>query len=169
MLGNAEWPSARCILSVKMASISKSHSFWTLCGLLLWPITCLTHMEMDWPYALRSKHNPDNDYSNIDYSMTSPLNADGTNFPCKGYQNDRPFQSVTTYTAGSTYNISLAGSATHLGGSCQIALSYDNGATFRVVKSIIGGCPLSSSYDFKIPSFAPSGYALLSWTWQNHA
>ncbi|GIZ39599.1 hypothetical protein CKM354_000297800 [Cercospora kikuchii] len=126
-------------------------------------------MEMSWPYALHSKFNPANDYTAIDYSMTSPLSADGSNFPCKGYQNDRPFAPVVTYVAGSTYNLTLAGTATHGGGSCQISLSYDNGATFRVIKSIIGGCPLASTYDFTIPSFVPEGDALLSWSWQNHA
>ena len=133
--------------------------------LLLPPALC--HMEMSWPYPLHSKYNPANNYENVDYSMTSPLNADGSNFPCKGYQNDRPIDTVITYTAGSTYNMSLAGSATHGGGSCQLSLSYDNGATFRVIKSMIGGCPLASTYDFTIPSYAPSGNALLAWTWQN--
>lgn len=125
------------------------------------------HMEMSWPYPLRSKYNPANSYSIIDYSMTSPLAADGSNFPCKGYQNDRPFVPVVTYSAGSTYNMTVAGSAVHGGGSCQLSLSYDNGATFRVIKSMIGGCPLTSTYDFTIPSYAPNGDALLAWTWQN--
>ena len=125
------------------------------------------HMEMSWPYPLRSKYNPANSYNIIDYSMTSPLDADGSNFPCKGYQNDRPIETVTTYLAGSTYNLTLAGSATHGGGSCQLSLSYDNGATFRVIKSMIGGCPLTDTYDFTIPLYAPSGTALLAWTWQN--
>ncbi|KAK5119369.1 hypothetical protein LTR85_007725 [Meristemomyces frigidus] len=125
-------------------------------------------MEMMWPYPLRSSYNPENNYTDIDYSMTSPLFADGSNFPCKGYQNDRPIQTMVTYAAGSTYNMSLAGSATHGGGSCQLSLSYDNGATFRVIKSMIGGCPLTSTYDFTIPSYAPTGTALLAWTWQNY-
>ncbi|CAD0100491.1 unnamed protein product [Aureobasidium mustum] len=127
----------------------------------------LGHMEMSWPYPLRSKYNPANSYNIIDYSMTSPLVADGSNFPCKGYQNDRPFVPVITYSAGSTYNMTVAGSATHGGGSCQLSLSYDNGATFRVIKSMIGGCPLTSTYDFTIPSYAPDGNALFAWTWQN--
>ncbi|KAF7185072.1 hypothetical protein HII31_13695 [Pseudocercospora fuligena] len=124
-------------------------------------------MEMSWPYPLHSKYNPDAVAADIDYSMTSPLSADGSNFPCKGYQNDRPKQIVETYTAGSSYNITLAGTATHKGGSCQISLSYDNGATFRVIKSMIGGCPLKDTYDFSVPSYAPNGNALLAWTWQN--
>jgi hypothetical protein len=133
--------------------------------LLLPPALC--HMEMSWPYPFRSKYNPADSYENIDYSMTSPLLADGSNFPCKGYQNVDA-QPVVTYAAGSTYNMTLAGSATHGGGSCQLSLSYDGGATFRVIKSMIGGCPLVSQYGFTIPSFAPSGPALLAWTWQNY-
>lgn len=122
---------------------------------------------MSWPYALHSKFDPMNKYDEIDYSMTSPLMDDGSNFPCKGYQNDRPIRTVATYSAGSTYNITLAGSATHGGGSCQISMSYDNGATFSVIKSMIGGCPLETTYDFTVPSYAPTGNALLAWTWQN--
>ncbi|KAH0352943.1 hypothetical protein KCU81_g1868, partial [Aureobasidium melanogenum] len=127
----------------------------------------LGHMEMSWPYPLHSKYNPENSYNIIDYSMTSPLFADGSNFPCKGYQNDRPFVPVVTYSAGSTYNMTLTGSATHGGGSCQLSLSYDNGATFRVIKSMMGGCPLTSTYDFTIPSYVPNGDALFAWSWQN--
>ncbi|KAI5201230.1 hypothetical protein E4T38_06168 [Aureobasidium subglaciale] len=127
----------------------------------------LGHMEMSWPYPLHSKYNPANSYTVIDYSMTAPLFADGSNFPCKGYQNDRPMVPVATYSAGSTYNMTIAGSAVHGGGSCQLSLSYDNGATFRVIKSMIGGCPLTSTYDFTIPSYAPDGNALFAWTWQN--
>ncbi|KAI9718636.1 MAG: hypothetical protein M1828_006644 [Chrysothrix sp. TS-e1954] len=130
----------------------------------------LGHMEMQQPYALRSKYNPANKGgggNDVDYSMTSPLEADGSNYPCKGYQNDRPVKSVATYKAGSKQQLKLSGSATHGGGSCQISLSYDNGKTFRVIKSMIGGCPLTSNYDFTVPTYAPNGTALLAWSWQN--
>ncbi|KAI6825924.1 hypothetical protein KC315_g13266 [Hortaea werneckii] len=148
-----------------MTTMTSSRALYSI--LFLLP-SALCHMEMSWPYPLHSKYNPNANYQTIDYSMTSPLDADGSNFPCKGYQNDRPIHPVVTYAAGSTYNMTLAGSATHLGGSCQISLSYDNGATFRVIKSMIGGCPLTSTYDFTVPSYAPAGEALLAWTWQNH-
>lgn len=137
-------------------------------SLLLCTVPVLGHMEMSWPYPFRSKFNPKNTAAaNIDYSMTTPLSPDGSDYPCKGYQNDRPAESVATFAAGSTYNITLAGSASHEGGSCQISLSYDNGATFRVIKSMIGGCPLTTTYDFNVPSSAPSGQAILAWTWAN--
>jgi len=137
------------------------------CSIFSFAPQALAHMEMSWPYPLRSPLDPAVDYSVKDYSMTSPLLADGSNFPCKGYQNDRPTVSKASYQAGQTYNMTFQGSATHGGGSCQLSLSYDNGATFRVIKSMIGGCPLSNVYDFTIPSYAPDGTALLAWTWQN--
>ena len=129
----------------------------------------LAHMEMIQPYAIRSKFDPANKGGNpnVDYSMTNPLEQSGTNFACKGYQNDRPIRTVASYKAGSTQKLKLTGSATHNGGSCQISLSYDNGKTFKVIKSIIGGCPLTKEYDFKVPEYVPGGTALLSWSWQN--
>jgi hypothetical protein len=48
-----------------------------------------------------------------------------------------------------------------------MSLSYDGGRTFRVILSMIGGCPLPQKYDVSIPSFAPNGNALLAWTWFN--
>lgn len=142
------------------------------------------HMQMSWPYPLRSEFDPENSWDEIDYSMTNPLHQDGmsftlpssreallitisgSDFPCKGYQND-PWRATAEYDAGAHYNMTLAGSATHGGGSCQLSLSYDNGATFKVIKSMEGGCPLTSEYDFDIPANAPSGHALFAWTWFN--
>jgi hypothetical protein len=75
---------------------------------------------------------------------------------------------VDTITAGSTYSIALAGSATHGGGSCQFGLSYDGGKTILVLHSAIGGCPLKSNYSFSIPAEVPAAdKALFVWTWQN--
>ncbi|KJX97568.1 hypothetical protein TI39_contig481g00037 [Zymoseptoria brevis] len=144
-----------------------STSLSAACLLLASVQPALAHMEMRWPLPLHSKFNPDTPENKIDYSMTSPLKNDGSDFPCKGYQNDRPFVPTASYTAGQTYNMTLAGTATHEGGSCQLSLSYDNGATFKVIKSMIGGCPLIDTYDFTIPSYAPAGNALFAWTWQN--
>ncbi|RDW89795.1 putative extracellular protein [Aspergillus mulundensis] len=122
------------------------------------------HIQMSNPYPIRSPLNAANAVK--DYSYTNPLSTSGSDFPCKGYQND-PFTSVATYSPGQTYNLELAGSATHGGGSCQISLSYDNGATFQVIHSMLGGCPITQSYEFTIPTDAPSGEALLAWTWFN--
>jgi hypothetical protein len=67
------------------------------------------HMQMSYPYPFNSSYNPKNDYTNIDYSVTSPLFADGSNFPCKGYQTQihgPGYPTVDTITAGESYTVS---------------------------------------------------------------
>lgn len=126
------------------------------------------HMQVSYPPPLRSKFNPNAD--NIDYSYTAPLDPSGANYPCKGYLSDLGTPSAAStanFAPGGAYNFTVAGSATHGGGSCQVSLSYDKGKTFTVIQSIIGGCPLSSSYPFTIPSDAPEGEAIWAWTWNN--
>lgn len=78
-----------------------------------------------------------------------------------------PWRSVASYSLGQIYELELAGSATHNGGSCQISLSFDNGNSFKVIQSMMGGCPLTKSYNFRIPPGVPSGKALLAWSWFN--
>jgi hypothetical protein len=130
------------------------------------------HMALSYPAPFRAKNNPYADPSTIDYSMTSSLNADGSNFPCKGYQTDMgtPAGKPTAdWTAGSSYNFSLAGGATHEGGSCQASLSYDKGKTFKVIHSYEGNCPSSTteSFPFTVPADAPTGDAIFAWEWYN--
>ncbi|KAL3458140.1 hypothetical protein BJX64DRAFT_302250 [Aspergillus heterothallicus] len=138
-------------------------SFFITCALLA--STTYGHIQMSKPYPIRSPLNQAAS-GEKDYSYTNPLSSDGSNYPCKGYAND-PFNSVASYSQGQTYQLELQGSATHGGGSCQIALSYDKGQTFQVIHSMLGGCPLQSSYSFKVPADAPSGEALLAWSWFN--
>ncbi|KAL2822999.1 hypothetical protein BJX63DRAFT_376046 [Aspergillus granulosus] len=138
-------------------------SFLLACGLLA--SYTYGHIQMSKPYPIRSPLNTAAT-GEKDYSYTNPLATDGSNYPCKGYAND-PFNATATYSQGQTYQIELQGSATHGGGSCQIALSYDKGKTFQVIHSMLGGCPLQSSYSFKVPADAPSGQALLAWSWFN--
>ncbi|KAL4972339.1 hypothetical protein BDW66DRAFT_7410 [Aspergillus desertorum] len=123
------------------------------------------HIQMSKPYPIRSPLNQAAS-GEKDYSYTNPLSTSGSDYPCKGYAND-PFNSVATYSPGSTYDLELSGSAVHGGGSCQIALSYDKGKTFQVIHSMLGGCPMTKSYKFTIPADAPSGEALLAWSWFN--
>jgi len=128
------------------------------------------HMEMSFPAPFRSKFNPNSDPGSIDYSMTAPLEASGANYPCKGYLSDlgTPAGKPTaSFAPGGTYNFTITGGANHRGGSCQASLSYDGGKTFRVIKSIVGGCPLQPNYDFTIPNDAQAGEAVFAWTWHN--
>ncbi|KAJ5682081.1 Extracellular protein [Penicillium maclennaniae] len=123
------------------------------------------HMQMSKPYPIRSPLNPNSD-AQKDYSYTNPLQSSGSDYPCKGYANDK-FDSQATYAQGQQYEMELEGSATHGGGSCQISLTYDRGKTFKVIESMLGNCPIDKKYNFTVPSDAPSGEALLAWTWFN--
>ncbi|KAJ5388791.1 hypothetical protein N7509_011332 [Penicillium cosmopolitanum] len=123
------------------------------------------HMQMSKPYPIRSPLNKDSN-GKKDYSYTNPLQSSGSDYPCKGYAKD-DFESQATYKQGQKYTMELEGSATHNGGSCQLALTYDQGETFKVIESILGDCPIAKEYDFTIPSDAPDGEALLAWTWFN--
>ena len=150
---------------------------------------------------MRRTFNPATPEANKDYSQTAPLPQGGGGFPCKGYINNPAgsplMDSVTTIQAGSTLSTKFAGTASHLGGSCQWSMSYDMGATWNgesrwkevgwdghesdritdcsschclVVHTQMGGCMTDSvNIDVPIPSSAPSGEALFGWTWFNHA
>lgn len=75
---------------------------------------------------------------------------------------------VTTWSAGGTYNYTVAGSATHGGGSCQLVMSYDYGQTWQVIFSYIGGCMVEgSTTEFTLPADAPNGEAMFGWNWFN--
>ncbi|EGR50937.1 uncharacterized protein TRIREDRAFT_76065 [Trichoderma reesei QM6a] len=129
------------------------------------------HMEMKDPPPFRSKYNP-NAGQDIDYSMTAPLQASGADYPCKGYQKllgTPAGKSVATWAPGGSYGFTITGSANHGGGSCQASLSYDQGKTWKVIHSYIGGCPpqQDSNWNFTVPTDAPAGDALFAWTWFN--
>ena len=134
-------------------------------------VAAQAHMEMIWPPPFKSKANP-NAGSDVDYSMTAPLSSDGSNFPCKGYHKlvgTEAGKPTAEFEAGQTYNMTIAGSATHNGGSCQASLSYDSGSTWTVIKSYMGNCPVAgpSDYQFTFPNDTPSGEALFAWSWVN--
>ncbi|APA06639.1 hypothetical protein SS1G_04786 [Sclerotinia sclerotiorum 1980 UF-70] len=132
--------------------------------------TINAHLSLTYPPPFRSALNPNAVQSQIDYSITSPLSSSGSNFPCKyndmGTPGGKP---VATWAAGATANWTVGTGAVHGGGSCQVALSYDSGKTFRVIHSYIGSCPaaVGASADFTVPADAPAGEAMLAWTWQN--
>ncbi|KAI1091505.1 hypothetical protein F5B19DRAFT_264321 [Rostrohypoxylon terebratum] len=134
--------------------------------------TATAHMNMKDPPPLAYKGNPNSKDPNIDYSITSPLTA--AQYPCKGYLKllgTPEGAPVKTYTPGGQYSMSVEGGAAHNGGSCQLSLSYDKGASFTVIKSFIGNCPTSSggTFNFNIPSDAPTGdEVVFAWTWVNH-
>ncbi|KAK4246711.1 hypothetical protein C7999DRAFT_41867 [Corynascus novoguineensis] len=133
------------------------------------------HMQMSYPPPLKSAFNPYTSSGGTDYDMTSPLRADGSNFPCKAYLSllgTPQGAAVASWSAGGTYNFSVAGGASHGGGSCQASLSVDGGGTFRVLHSYQGGCPSQnqeSSFQFTVPADTPASEgAVFAWTWFNN-
>ncbi|TWU74902.1 hypothetical protein ED733_003973 [Metarhizium rileyi] len=128
------------------------------------------HMEMTEPPPFRGKTNKFS--TDVDHSMTSPLNPQGDNFPCKGYHKlmgTPQGKSVATWAPGQTYKMTIAGGANHGGGSCQAALSFDGAKTWKVIHSYVGNCPGAgeSSFSFGVPTDTPAGDAIFAWTWFN--
>ncbi|KAL2069620.1 hypothetical protein VTL71DRAFT_14299 [Oculimacula yallundae] len=141
-------------------------------------VTVQAHMEMLWPPALEGRYNPF--LSVKDVNNHSPLFANGTDFPCKSHLSvlgTPAGKSVVTWNAGADYNFTIVGAidaplhpAHHNGGSCQAALSYDGGKSWKVIHSYQGACPTTTggSFKFNLPSDAATGSAIFAWLWWNH-
>lgn len=121
----------------------------------------------------------------------SPLEADGSNFPCKvgtvnGVTYDLIRDASNVYAQGSTQKLAFLGSVVHGGGSCQISVTTDaqpdKNSVWKVIKSIEGGCPAKDqtgnmgedanfvdpyTYDYTIPKELQAGNYTLAWTWFN--
>lgn len=82
--------------------------------------------------------------------------------------NFSPFVPFIFHNFHFSFSLFLLPSSAHMGGSCQFSVSYDQGVTFAVLTSIIGGCPLSSTYTIPIPQLPSAAKALFAWTWYNH-
>ncbi|KAF9932972.1 hypothetical protein BGZ75_001833 [Mortierella antarctica] len=106
----------------------------------------------------------------IDYDINSPVGThDSINAPlCK---HTVPYATRTTYKAGETINTQYSVGATHGGGHCQWALSYDDGKTWVVIETRIRSCLKDAGQDYSvpitIPADAPSGKATFMWLWNN--
>ncbi|KAG0326038.1 hypothetical protein BG004_003054 [Podila humilis] len=108
----------------------------------------------------------------FDYDINSPIGThDRKNLPiCK---NTVPYTTRKTYNAGETINTEYSIGAPHGGGHCQWALSYDEGKTWVVIKTLIRECFKGTSggsaysVPVQIPAGAPSGKAVFQWIWNN--
>ncbi|OAQ77320.1 hypothetical protein PCL_00762 [Purpureocillium lilacinum] len=120
----------------------------------------------------------------------APLDASGKDFPCK-VGGDHPYTyelegASNVYAQGSTQQLAFVGSAVHGGGSCQVSITTDlkptKSSKWKVIKSIIGGCPAQNQggnmgdsasfvvpfkYDYEIPKELAAGNYTLAWTWFN--
>ena len=111
---------------------------------------------------------------------TSPLTP--ANYPCQLQGDPASFYvgtAATKMAVGEDQKLTFAGSASHNGGSCQLAVTSDLQPTakthWQVIKSFIGGCPTkgnsggSDEYSFQIPSSVASGKYTFAWTWIAHS
>ncbi|RKP12146.1 hypothetical protein BJ684DRAFT_11926, partial [Piptocephalis cylindrospora] len=121
------------------------------------------HMALAEPPPRRSPHNP-HPVGGIDWDMTTPLQG-SSQFPCKRAPAG---PNVRTYKAGTSIVTTLDGSARHNGGHCQFSLSYDQGKTFVVLRTIMKDCLKSdSSYSVDLPKDIPGGDVIFAWSWVN--
>ncbi|KAF5523202.1 hypothetical protein CGCA056_v004131 [Colletotrichum aenigma] len=150
-------------------------SFWAVAMFILtFAYLSSAHMMMSDPPPLKAKINPNTAEGNIDYSYTNPLSSSGSDYPCKGHLSvlgTSEAAPVDTWNTGEDHTITLSGHTTHNGGSCQVSISVDGGNTFKVLRSIIGGCPAGDGYQisFTLPDDTPSSdQAILAWSWFNN-
>jgi LysM repeat protein len=135
--------------------------------------SAIAHMEMKDPPPLRSQFNKNTPKSKVDFDMNAPLKT-LAEFPCKGFLDDLKLSPdgdpVVEWAAGSSQTATIVDEAFHDGGSCQLSISYDQGQTFRVIKSFEGNCPTKTSdtLDFTVPADAKAGKAVFGWSWFNH-
>jgi hypothetical protein len=123
---------------------------------------------------------------NSDPSDNSPLDAFGSNFPCK-ITGDYSVIKENRMVKGESQSMIFHGGTTHGGGSCQISITSDRApskdTTWSVIKSIEGGCMDETVSDsnigssstmvthfspnFTIPDSFKAGQYTIAWTWFN--
>ncbi|KAF2747474.1 lytic polysaccharide monooxygenase [Sporormia fimetaria CBS 119925] len=99
----------------------------------------------------------------------SPITA--AQFPCKS-SNGFKISEVNKMAVGEQQTLSFKGSAVHNGGLCQLSVALTREPTpdtvFKVVKTIMGGCPGmtgASTFNFELPESIPDGEHTFAWTW----
>ncbi|KAK3708924.1 hypothetical protein LTR37_011254 [Vermiconidia calcicola] len=117
----------------------------------------------------------------VDTLDNSPLHdaKPGTgesDYPCKQRPGVYDITKMNNMAVGEPQLLDFEGTASHGGGTCQIAVTLDKepdyNSQFKIIQVFEGGCPTSSdgtteSFTFKIPEGFPNGQATLAWSWYN--
>jgi hypothetical protein len=112
----------------------------------------------------------------------SPLDETGADFPCKQRNGVYDVTEMNFWKAGERQSVSFEGTTVHGGGSCQFSVTTDPQPTklsrWKVIHSIVGGCPASAAgnlepgqradtFNLLVPEGMPSGKYTFAWTWFN--
>ncbi|KAH8658366.1 hypothetical protein BX600DRAFT_469031 [Xylariales sp. PMI_506] len=150
-----------------MSPNNSGYSLWATVAMLALCGTSSAHITLAYPTPWGG-----------DQLTTSPLESTGSNYPCQQTSDTTTFYDSTgitnTLTIGGEETVSFSGSASHGGGSCQLALTSDvpptASSSWQVMVSIMGGCPSTGAsgtdnYTYTVPSsFTPGDYSF-AWTW----
>lgn len=125
------------------------------------------HMKLGTPAPLGDNSDP---------NYLGPLERfnEQAPFPCRGQLDKFAGSKIeATWAAGSQQYFTLQGDTPHYGGSSQVSLSYDEGKTWKAIKSFPGSCPNrlgtdDQTFTFTVPQEArDSDNVLFSWSWFN--
>jgi hypothetical protein len=112
----------------------------------------------------------------------SPLDDSGLDFPYKQCEGVYDVTQTNEWKVGEKQSIQFAGSAVHDGGSCQFSVTTDTppikASQWKVIQSIVGGCPATKegnlrdgehadSFELVLPMGMPNRRYTLAWTWFN--
>lgn len=101
-----------------------------------------------------------------------------SDYPCKQRPGVYDITKMNNMPVGAPQELSFEGSASHGGGTCQIAVTKDKeptaDSTFKIIQVFEGGCPIDSNgngethpFTFTIPENFPNGVMTLAWLWYN--
>lgn len=120
----------------------------------------------------------------VDTLNNSPLvdakpGTSASDYPCKQRAGVYDITAMNNMKVGEPMELSFIGSASHGGGTCQLAISTDlepaYNSTFKLIQVFEGGCPIQAGgndgthpFTFDLPTGTPNGRLTLSWMWYNH-
>ncbi|KAI7217734.1 hypothetical protein KC333_g4050 [Hortaea werneckii] len=102
-----------------------------------------------------------------------------SDFPCKQRPGVYDITAMNNVQVGKPNLISWEGSASHGGGTCQLAITTDleptANTTFKLIQTYEGNCPVVSSngntgtddYTWSLPEGTPNGRLTFAWLWYN--
>ncbi|KAF2717723.1 lytic polysaccharide monooxygenase [Polychaeton citri CBS 116435] len=101
-----------------------------------------------------------------------------SDFPCKQRQGVYDITAMNNMAVGDAQELNFTGSASHGGGTCQIAVTLDHEpdakSVWKIIQVFEGGCPIDADgnsgthpFSFSIPEKFPNGRASLAWVWYN--